>query len=357
MNKSFRTSAMSDFGHDDQCLGQGFILTDDVSKIAAGLASMAWVRPGEVVETVERAGAGNMNCVLRVTTSQRSFILKQSRPWVEKYPGIPAPLKRADVEALFYQTAGNLPTLREYLPQLLRFDAGEHLLMLEDLEGAEDLSALYSPDSVRLTNPEQMQLVDFLLALHTATRSPALASAFGNTEMRLLNHEHIFALPLRRDNGLDLDKITPGLTRLANDLQDDLSYCREVTALGQLYLATTRGAVPDPRRLLPGELAPGAGQRSRDRSGVLLLRAARMGPCGDGRPPAHQRTAGGRDPKRPAKIQGNGGNRRRPGGKFAGVEIMRRLIGLAQLPVIFDLERKAELLRLSKALVLGKPRA
>lgn len=46
----------------------------------------------EVVEGVEREGEGNMNCVVRVMTSRRSFILKQSRPWVEKYPGFAAPL-------------------------------------------------------------------------------------------------------------------------------------------------------------------------------------------------------------------------------------------------------------------------
>ena len=38
--------------------------------------------------------------------------------------------------------------------------------------------------------------------------------------------------------------------------------------------------------------------------------------------------------------------------RFAGVEIMRRLIGVAQLPVRFGLERKTELLQLSRALVL-----
>ena len=39
--------------------------------------------------------------------------------------------------------------------------------------------------------------------------------------------------------------------------------------------------------------------------------------------------------------------------RFAGMEIMRRLIGVAQLPLPADLRRKAELLQLSERLVLG----
>jgi 5-methylthioribose kinase len=40
-------------------------------------------------------------------------------------------------------------------------------------------------------------------------------------------------------------------------------------------------------------------------------------------------------------------------GRFAGVEIMRRLIGVAQLPFPATLERKRELLALSRELVAG----
>jgi len=39
--------------------------------------------------------------------------------------------------------------------------------------------------------------------------------------------------------------------------------------------------------------------------------------------------------------------------RFAGVEIMRRLIGVAQLPLECGIERKGALLRLSRDLVLG----
>src|SRR2546421_5684303 len=41
------------------------------------------------------AGEGNMNYTLRIGTSERSFVMKQARPWVEKYPHIAAPWDRA----------------------------------------------------------------------------------------------------------------------------------------------------------------------------------------------------------------------------------------------------------------------
>jgi 5-methylthioribose kinase len=40
--------------------------------------------------------------------------------------------------------------------------------------------------------------------------------------------------------------------------------------------------------------------------------------------------------------------------QFIGMEIIRRLIGLAQLPLVLDLDRKSQLLESASALLLGK---
>ena len=58
----------------------------------------------EHVSSAAPAGDGNMNYTLRVHTPKRSFIVKQARPWVEKYPHIQAPWDRALMEAHFYDT-------------------------------------------------------------------------------------------------------------------------------------------------------------------------------------------------------------------------------------------------------------
>ena len=42
----------------------------------------------EKILNIKVPGEGNMNVVLRIETSKTSFILKQSRPYVNKYPDI-----------------------------------------------------------------------------------------------------------------------------------------------------------------------------------------------------------------------------------------------------------------------------
>ncbi|MFM1879423.1 MAG: hypothetical protein RLZZ241_2289, partial [Bacteroidota bacterium] len=84
------------------------ILTDFLERLGV-------LKPDERILTVRKAGEGNMNVVLRLTTNSRSLILKQSRPFVQKYPQIPAPVNRIHTEALFYQTV-DAAEIRDYLP-------------------------------------------------------------------------------------------------------------------------------------------------------------------------------------------------------------------------------------------------
>jgi len=313
---------------------------------------MDWLMPNEVVETISPAGEGNMNCVLRVVTSRRSFILKQSRPWVEKYPGVAAPWDRALVEARFYREVEPRQTVAKYLPKLLGFDSKERLLMLEDLGEAQDFTFLYSDGGKRLEQAEINGLIHFLGALHASLRGPELAGAFSNIEMRVLNHEHVFALPLRIDNGLDLDAITPGLSAPALRLQTDPEYRGEVSLLGERYLDMSRGVC-----LIHGDFFPGSWLRARQSVYVIDPEFCFYGPpewdlgvmaahlCFTRQPPSSLNGLFSRyaetaslDPS--LALQ------------FAGVEIMRRLIGVAQLPAKFSLERKTELLELSRALVI-----
>ena len=80
-----------------------FVDKEEIAELQQYLSEQEWLQAGEKIETLEKAGEGNMNLVLRVKTNQRSLIIKQSRPWVEKYPHILAPLERAIVEGQFYQ--------------------------------------------------------------------------------------------------------------------------------------------------------------------------------------------------------------------------------------------------------------
>ena len=63
----------------------------------------------------EKIGDGNLNLTVRLHMERRSGILKQARPWVEKYPHIAAPVGRSAVEAAFYKTVLPEPAFKERL--------------------------------------------------------------------------------------------------------------------------------------------------------------------------------------------------------------------------------------------------
>ena len=100
-------------------------------------------------------GEGNMNVVYRVETLQKkSLILKQSRPFVQRYQSIPAPLERISVEHAFY-TATSQHEVRNTLPSVIDFFSGHNLLVLEDLGEGSDLTNLYTKRSFSPTQLEQ----------------------------------------------------------------------------------------------------------------------------------------------------------------------------------------------------------
>ena len=72
-------------------LGEYFLDETDREGLTRYLHEQAWIDSSDAVRDLAPAGEGNMNCTLRVTTNARTFVLKQSRPWVEKYPDIPHP--------------------------------------------------------------------------------------------------------------------------------------------------------------------------------------------------------------------------------------------------------------------------
>ncbi|MDQ6663201.1 MAG: phosphotransferase, partial [Acidobacteriota bacterium] len=306
--------------------------------MTAFLNAQGWLNPHESVQKAERAGEGNMNCTLRARTSSRTFILKQARGWVEKYPHIAAPRDRAIFEARFYEHIAKQREVAARMPALLGFNSDARLLILEDLGPAED---------VDLNESEIGELTQFLVALHTGSRDAELADLFSNAELRALNHEHVFAFPLRPSNGLDLHSITPGLAALAQELQCDSAYVRQVARLGELYLGACGPC------LLHGDYFPGSWLKTRDRAWVIDPEFCFFGPpeWDAGVMVGHLHLAG-----RPSDvIEGvfelyatAAPLDLRLALRFAGVEIMRRLIGVAQLPLRCGLQKKVRLLELSR---------
>ena len=88
-------------------------------EVAHYLVARGVIGPAENPVRVAAAGDGNMNCTLRVITPHRRFIVKQARPWVEKYDHIPAPWNRSHVEAAFYETVASVPGVGDRMPRLI----------------------------------------------------------------------------------------------------------------------------------------------------------------------------------------------------------------------------------------------
>lgn len=318
-----------------------FFMEPEVAGLDHYLRRRQWLKQGEFVVSAEIAGRGNMNSVVRVATNQRTFILKQSRPWVEKYPEISAPFDRSQAEAEFYQLVSNTPAAA-FMPKFYWVDDESHILCLEDIGTVRDFSNIYA--DARVTPDELKQLCHFLSLLHS------FPSRIANREMRMLNHFHIFVYPFQAENGLDLDGITPGLEQISLKAKENRALVQCVTKLGQIYLS-------EEKFLLHGDYFPGswlhgitgvrvidpefgfAGPREFD-LGVML---------------AHLLIAGLKDAAKHLACYYSSWKEldHHLVHNFAGVEILRRLLGVAQLPIAHDLGQKRELTEAAISMVLA----
>ena len=319
------------------------------ARIERYLADRGLLAPDGAPIQVSPAGAGNMNLVLRITPAMgRPLIVKQGRPWVEKYPQIPAPFERTLVEAAFYAEVQADRGVARLMPAVRHVDADNHILVLEDVGAAGDFTSIYAGATMPAGALDE--LLAWLERLATVSVPAARRGIFANAAMRALNHEHIFRFPLAADNGLDLDGITPGLAAAARELIDDRTYGAAVAGGGRRYLA-------DGTTLVHGDFFPGSWLHAGDGVRVIDPEFCFLGdPEFDYGVLAAHLTVAQADPARLAQVAQAVEARALDAALvtiYAAVEIMRRLIGVAQLPVAFDIERKRALLQRSRRLVLS----
>ena len=315
---------------------------DRLADVEKHLRALDWLAETEDVLSMEKAGEGNMNLVVRVVTRGRSFILKQSRPWVEKYPSIAAPGDRLLVEMAFYQAVSGHPSVMDRMPAILGVDEGSRSAVIEDLGIASDCTDLY--DAGRI---DPQPLMRWLADLHGVEVDATLRGRLRNREMRTLNHAHIFDLPMTGAHGMDLDEITPGLQALAEDFRAQAGLREIATQLGDVYLA-------DGDVLLHGDFYPGSWLRTEDGVKVIDPEFGFLGaPEFDlGVFTAHLNMSGYTRAECDQALGAYG----RPfdrslTDRFAGVEIMRRLLGVGQLPLVRTLGEKEKLLSLAERLM------
>lgn len=308
------------------------------------LAERQWLQPNEKIDRLSKAGEGNMNVVLKVYTDQRSFILKQSREYVQKYQDIPAPIERIAVESAFYKAVAQ-EDLQKHLPKILDFDKDAYLLYMEDLGDCKDMTFIYSQRNI--DRHQLNTLVEVLYKIHS---SKAPKDFPENMEMRQLNHQHIFVLPFMEDNGFSLDTVQQGLQDLAAPYKTNSALKSVISELGKKYLS--QGDT-----LLHGDYYPGSWMSKNEEIFVLDPEFGFLGfPEFDLGVLAAHLIMATNDVSFLETISSAypGDHNKTLVAQLAGVEIMRRIIGLAQLPLERSIQEKKSLLAMAEELINSK---
>lgn len=306
-----------------------------------------WIKPSDKILSLEKPGEGNMNLVVRVKTASGSIIVKQSRPWVEKYPQIAAPVERIFVEAAFYQVLTTDSFYQDFSPAIIGLDAKNYLLALEDLGSSADCTFIYQK-TASLENAELERLTSFISHLHNNPLGNK-RSFPDNTELKKLNHTHIFYYPYLEDNGFSLDSIQPGLQQVSMKYKTNILLKEHMKTLGDVYLKKGN-------TLIHGDYYPGSWLKTNTAIKIIDPEFSHYGHAEFdlGVMVAHLKMS---------HLKSEPLNRviaqyKMPEGfsmplalRFCGVEIMRRIIGLAQLPLDLSVAEKSEILDFAERLI------
>ena len=295
----------------------------------------------EQIHNVEVPGEGNMNVVLRVETNKKSFILKQSRPYVNKYPNIKNSEKRIIVEDQFYELIIKSET-QKYFPKKIDFIKKDLILLIEDLGQCRDMSYLYSSKNMNLDHFNS--LIYILESIHK-TKVNSFPS---NYSLKELNHEHIFVLPFQK-NDFQLDDIQSGLKKLSTYITNDSNINDVVKRIGDMYLKVGN-------TLLHGDYYPGSWMQKDDNVYVIDPEFSHLGfkEFDLGVMAAHLTMITESEDYLNKIIKAYSENIDKSiFYKVSGIEIIRRIIGLAQLPLDMSLNAKEKLLNIAKKMILS----
>ncbi len=304
----------------------------DDSNLPDYLRKIGLVPAGESI-SVEPAGDGNINWVRRARcpADGRSWVVKQARPALERFPEYRASPRRIVIEARYYEAVAPLDRWR-VCPRVLGFDADAKVLVLEDLGDAERLDAAQARGA-DVTGPTR-RIAGFLGAVHAATASPALCERFRNAEMQRLHGDHIFRLPYRENDFA----LSPTLRTRADAIRRDRRLIETIDAAYRRYLeprgALVHGDVQSGNILIPPErpvLLDAEIAHVGDPAFDLGIFAAHL--LG----PALARAAGA-EALPPLEVAWSayreaGGGASFPSlARYAGIELLRRTIGAARVP-------------------------
>ena len=217
-------------------------------------------------------------------------------------------------------------------------------MMLEYIDDFQDMTALYAEKVLK--EGELNQLVEIMGVIHESK----LADSYPlNLSLRQLNHQHIFVLPFVEDNGFELDDVQVGLQELSMRYKTDSNLKNIITKIGDQYLQPGK-------YLLHGDYYPGSWMRTPDNLYIIDTEFSFAGfrEFDIGVMAAHLIIVSSDESFLNQII-----NKSSPEVneqlicQVTGTEIMRRLIGLAQLPMERSVDEKQRLLTLAYQLIMN----
>lgn len=355
------------------------------------MGALGWLGDEEQVTACSGLG-GDSSTVMRVELQElrggwRTAVLKQSLPWLRRDESVAMPAGRGRAEFCFYRQVARLPEAAAHMPRLLGGDEKRSMLLLEDFRGSSDLTALYGGRA--LNEDAAAGLGSFLRALHESTRGRD-DRELSNPGMKGLNYRLLFEAPygLAPPGGegfgpdgpaLDrpaLDEIEEGLGGSAVAMRSDPELRSAVAKLGQRYVDSDTclvhgGFHPGNWLLLPdgdvrvvdpqyGEWGDAEFDVGTGLAHLLLARQpeeivrtfllAAAGRCGDER---ESDGTGLEEPEgEPAVEAGSLGLDPELTVRYAGAELVRRLIGGGRVPLTGDAGVRTALLATARTAVV-----
>ncbi len=318
------------------------------------------IAPPGVELSVAPAGDGNINWVRRARAADgRSWIVKQARPALERFPQYRASTERIVFEARYFELTRPLDG-EGVCPRVLLFDAEARVLVLEDLGAAERLDDHLARGAD--ATAALRTLGSFLGRAHAALRGPDLGERFRNDEMRRLHGDHIFRLPFQPN---DFELSAPVRAR-AERLWADAELC-DVAARAYARYLRPQGALLHGDVQAGNVLLPSSGPKLLDAEiahigdpafdagtllAHLLLPAVASGATARARAPSRALWSAYR-----AAHGADGCPLFADVALYAGIEMMRRTIGAARVRAVAPPEAALAVVTVAERLMRRPPAA
>ena len=227
---------------------------------------------------VEEIGDGNLNTVYRVSDTARpecSIVLKYAPPYIKVLgPDYPLSTERLTYESRALDVYNRLVSGTS--PARYNFDAEAAVIAMEDLRNARVLRADLIAGTVDIAIAEQigrfMGIVHSQTYVDNVDRETAqhYKRQFANTTMQSITADYVFTFPYTEH---ETNFWTPGLASDVQQLKTDTDFLRQAAHLKQIFLTAQQGVTH-------GDLHTGSVLLQNDTAKVIDAEFAFYGPVG-----------------------------------------------------------------------------